>query len=227
MLDIFNWELSGQEHHDYGESTDCTGNRLLRFLSGASVEGCPDQELSEEAVEDCPGNRLLRFLSADTTGASAGCEEESGAAHHVMRLLSGSIVDPHQLEVSENALKKMYGISLIIVLVFIECNCVLHKGFPTHLNRMNKWSLLIGLVKGCLLIAVAVLTSPATTSISPHNFAIVGACVVFIFVVLRIIKDEVIGEEQEHHDVKNDSVESEHKDMIVEEVEEGVAVQNN
>ena len=49
----------------------------------------------------------------------------------------------------------------------------------------------------------------------------------FVFVILRIIKDEVIGEEHEHHDVKNDSVESEQDDMIVGEVEAGVEVQND
>ena len=43
----------------------------------------------------------------------------------------------------------------------------------------------------------------------------------FVFVILRIIKDEVLGEE---HYVKNDSVEDEQNNLMVREVEAGEVV---
>ena len=101
MLDLFNWEYSAAH-----VSTDCTGHRLLRFLEGAAVGGdCPDQVVS---LQDCPSRRLLRFLNVDSS--ESDCTEEGTDAHNLVRLLgnhllSGSVVNPYDLEVSESGTK--------------------------------------------------------------------------------------------------------------------------
>ena len=114
-----------------------------------------------------------------------------------------------------SALKKMYGISLIVVFVVISFEHIVHKGLKysvrDYRTHMNKRSVFISSIKSCLVITIAVLSSKAT-DIHPRTLAIIGACVVFVFLVLRIAQDEFIdnlNDEKNEEHVSSDSDEHE------------------